>query len=167
MANPLSKRILKEIKDGMSSKIFYFFYDQNGEYGEANCCYVKWNFSDKYHKDETHILRFDFLNLGEGKMFPKNPPVVRFITPMSAPFVFEDGTICLDILGHKYHEHDKNFDGWSPMMNVSTIFNSIIALITQDNITGFTLVKNYYANKMKTDAYSKIKKMVEMKFSNE
>lgn len=55
--------------------------------------------------------------------YPHKPPVVRFTTRVFHPNVYQDGSICLDIL-------DKE---WSPVFDVCGILTSIQSLLTDPN----------------------------------
>merc|ERR1711894_718384 len=52
--------------------------------------------------------------------YPNKPPKVKFITDMFHPNIYNDGSICLDILSHM----------WSPVYDVSSILLSIQTLLT-------------------------------------
>ncbi|ORM41860.1 Ubiquitin-conjugating enzyme E2 2 [Babesia sp. Xinjiang] len=55
--------------------------------------------------------------------YPHRPPTVKFTTKIFHPNVYQDGSICLDIL-------DKE---WSPVFDVSAILTSIQSLLTDPN----------------------------------
>jgi ubiquitin-protein ligase len=158
--NMLSKRILKEIKIGSTSKLFYFLYDPEGTWGPKNCCYVKWKVVDGPYKDQIHILRFDFLNLGLDRSFPKNAPSVIMMTPMIHPHIHVN--ICLDILGTHKSKND-----WSSIYNIEAIFNSIVALMSNIEHMNLTTVQSHYMLNIKKTEYKKIREMIETPFINE
>ena len=56
--------------------------------------------------------------------YPNKAPKVRFVTKMFHPNIYNDGSICLDILSHM----------WSPVYDVSSILTSIQSLLTDPNI---------------------------------
>ena len=56
--------------------------------------------------------------------YPNKAPKVKFITKMFHPNIYNDGSICLDILQHM----------WSPVYDVSSILTSIQSLLTDPNV---------------------------------
>mmetsp|Transcript_42490 Transcript_42490/g.83765 ORF Transcript_42490/g.83765 Transcript_42490/m.83765 type:complete len:154 (-) Transcript_42490:1209-1670(-) len=57
--------------------------------------------------------------------YPDRPPTVRFTTEMFHPNVFQDGTLCLDIIQ----------DQWKPVYTIGTVLTSVQSLLT-DPFTG-------------------------------
>ncbi|EAN31068.2 Ubiquitin-conjugating enzyme E2 1 [Theileria parva strain Muguga] len=55
--------------------------------------------------------------------YPNKPPVVKFLTRIFHPNVYQDGSICLDILQNE----------WSPVFDVHGILISIQSLLTDPN----------------------------------
>mmetsp|Transcript_19406 Transcript_19406/g.21581 ORF Transcript_19406/g.21581 Transcript_19406/m.21581 type:complete len:159 (+) Transcript_19406:32-508(+) len=55
--------------------------------------------------------------------YPSKPPKVRFTVPIFHPNVYNDGSICLDIIQDK----------WRPIYTVNTILLSIQSLLTDPN----------------------------------
>ena len=55
--------------------------------------------------------------------YPNKPPEVRFITNVFHPNVYNDGTICIDILKHQ----------WSPIYDVTAILTSLQSLLCDPN----------------------------------
>jgi ubiquitin-protein ligase len=161
----LTPRIIREIKIGKSSKLFYFLYDPDGEWGPKNCCYIKWKFDESHYKGETHVLRIDFLNLKKGQKFPANAPNIIFLTPMKHPHVFPDGSICVDTLG--VHEGEAGYAGWSAMYNIETIFNTIDLLIKNQWMFKEEEVRKFYDDNILLNSYKKIRELVAKKFMNE
>ena len=47
--------------------------------------------------------------------YPQKPPIVKFITKMFHPNIYQNGDICLDILQNK----------WSPIYNIASVLQSI------------------------------------------
>ena len=56
--------------------------------------------------------------------YPNKAPKFRFVTKMFHPNIYNDGSICLDILSHM----------WSPVYDVSSVLTSIQSLLTDPNI---------------------------------
>jgi len=55
--------------------------------------------------------------------YPNKPPTVRFVSKMFHPNVYDNGSICLDILQNR----------WSPTYDVSAILTSIQSLLDEPN----------------------------------
>ena len=55
--------------------------------------------------------------------YPNKAPVVKFVTKMFHPNVYNDGSICLDILQNQ----------WSPIYDVGAILTSIQSLLCDPN----------------------------------
>ena len=69
---------------------------------------------------QTHIIEVKFTNT-----YPKDPPKIKFISPIVHPNVHGDG-ICLSIL----NSHGPGWEGgWSPMYDVDAIFMSLIVFL--------------------------------------
>lgn len=71
--------------------------------------------------------------------FPNKAPLVRFLTKMFHPNIYNDGTICLDILQNE----------WSPIYDVQAILTSIQSLLCDPNPNS---PANSEAAKMYSDA---------------
>ena len=146
----LNKRILHEIQVGKKSKLFEFFYDQNGKFGDKDLCYIRWKVKDGIYKNQTHVLQIKFIyGSNEIKIFPKNPPNIIFVTSIYHTNIAIGGTICLDVL----KEDPQNPQSWSSMYGIETIFNSIVNLLDDHNIKSpFNInASNDYQNKSKED----------------
>jgi len=63
------------------------------------------------------------LRLTFGDQYPEKPPRVRFTSELFHPNVFNDGTLCMDIIQ----------DQWSPCHNVCTLLTSIQSLLCDPN----------------------------------
>lgn len=74
--------------------------------------------SDTPWEGGVYSLRLTF-----NDMYPEKPPKVRFITEMFHPNIYNDGTICLDIINER----------WSPIYSVASILTSIQSLLTDPN----------------------------------
>ena len=55
--------------------------------------------------------------------YPNKPPKVKFLTKMFHPNIYNDGSICLDILSNM----------WSPVYDISSILTSIQSLLCDPN----------------------------------
>lgn len=84
--------------------------------------------------------------------YPNKAPKVKFLTKMFHPNIYNDGSICLDILQAM----------WSPVYDVSSILTSIQSLLTDPNVNS---PANNEAAKMYVDNYQeyvvRVKKVVE------
>ncbi|RZC66226.1 hypothetical protein C5167_009916 [Papaver somniferum] len=63
------------------------------------------------------------LRLTFGDCYPEKPPRVRFTCEIFHPNVYQDGTLCMDIIQ----------DAWSPCHSVCTILTSVQSLLTDPN----------------------------------
>ena len=55
--------------------------------------------------------------------YPNKPPLVKFVTKMFHPNIYNDGKICLDILQNQ----------WSPIYDVAAVLTSIQSLLSDPN----------------------------------
>lgn len=81
---------------------------------------------DRY-RDQYHILEFikKYSYGNTYKMYPLDPPLVRFLTKIYHPNVSEEGGICVDIL--------KDSSKWSKEYKFDTVIRSIEALLEDPN----------------------------------
>ena len=63
------------------------------------------------------------LSLEFSEDYPNKSPTVKFLSKMFHPNVYNDGSICLDILQNK----------WSPIYDISAILTSIQSLLCDPN----------------------------------
>lgn len=82
----------------------------------------------------TLLLIFD-------ETYPFNPPIVKFISRMFHPNVYENGDLCLDILKNK----------WSPTYDVLAVLLSIQSLLNDPNINSPANIEA--ADMLKNDKY--------------
>merc|ERR1711899_111656 len=74
--------------------------------------------ADTPFEDGTFKLQIEF-----SEEYPNKPPKVKFLSKMFHPNVYNDGSICLDILQNR----------WSPTYDVSSILTSIQSLLDEPN----------------------------------
>ena len=55
--------------------------------------------------------------------YPFKPPAVRFVTPISHPNVYPDGSVCVDLLGAQ----------WAPACDVRSVLMTLQLLLAQPN----------------------------------
>jgi ubiquitin-protein ligase len=69
------------------------------------------------------------------KEYPMKPPVVKFTNRLFHPNVYHDGKLCISILHEGTDEtgYEDETERWSPILNVQTIFMSIISLLDDPN----------------------------------
>lgn len=116
---------MKEIKLARESKLFDFFYDCDAKYNIPHTAYLRFIVADGVYIGQQHLLRIKFVyGDNERYTFPKNPPLVEFMTPIFHANISSEGIICLDVLKQ---------DKWSPLYNMEHIFNSIILLLNEPN----------------------------------
>lgn len=182
MTTKLNPRILKEIKLGLESKLFKFCCDYDGIFGKANDCYIKWTVQDGIYAGQEHLLKVSFIygSLGGPLIFPKNPPNVLFLTPIYHSNISTNGIICLDVLKS---QDPNNPQSWSPIYNIEAVFNSIVNLLENQNVSSpmnfqasldFTKMQpdafknkcqDYYSTRMTENNNSSIKKIMEIGFA--
>lgn len=63
------------------------------------------------------------LTLNFTEDYPNKPPVVKFVSRLFHPNVYNDGGICLDILQ----------SNWSPIYDISAVLTSIQSLLCDPN----------------------------------
>jgi len=86
---------------------------------------------DTPFEDGTFKLKLEFT-----EEYPNKPPVVKFISKMFHPNIYNDGSICLDILQNR----------WSPTYDVSAVLTSVQSLLDEPN-------PNSPANAVAADMY--------------
>jgi ubiquitin-protein ligase len=123
----LSARILKEISFGVLSQEFDFIFDSDGIYGEPGSAYLRFSINNGPYNGQVHVLRIKFIyGSNQPYQFPKDPPNVTFETPIFHPNISTGGSICLDVIKP---------EKWSPLYGIETIFNSIVALLGDPNVS--------------------------------
>ena len=55
--------------------------------------------------------------------YPNDPPSIRFVSQLFHPNIYQDGSICLDILGNR----------WSPTFDIKIALCAVRSLLTQPN----------------------------------
>jgi ubiquitin-protein ligase len=173
MSTSFNARILKEIKLGITSDLFDFFFDGEGKYGELNNAYLRFTIPSGTYQGQVHLLRIKFMyGSNQPYSFPKDPPNVVFETPIYHTNISTGGAICLDVIKP---------EKWSSMYGLEQIFNSIIALLDDPNTSSpfngeasrkYTELKgnpakysqicmDYYREKMNSETYQKLWKLLQ------
>jgi ubiquitin-conjugating enzyme E2 A len=73
---------------------------------------------DTPFEDGTFKLKLEFT-----EEYPNKPPTVKFLSKMFHPNIYNDGSICLDILQNR----------WSPTYDVSAVLTSVQSLLDEPN----------------------------------
>jgi len=173
MSTSFNPRILKEIKLGITSDLFDFFFDGESKYGELNNAYLRFTIPSGTYQGQVHLLRIKFMyGSNQPYSFPKDPPNVVFETPIYHTNISTGGAICLDVIKP---------ERWSSMYGLEQIFNSIIALLDDPNTSSpfngeasrkYTELKgnpakysqicmDYYREKMNSETYQKLWKLLQ------
>lgn len=68
--------------------------------------------------------------------YPFNPPIIKIISDIFHPNVYENGKVCLSILNTEVDEtgYIKAEELWSPTLNISTVFIILEHLIAEPNL---------------------------------
>ena len=84
--------------------------------------------------------------------YPKTPPMVKFLTRVYHPNVYNDGRICIDILDRQ----------WTPIYDVCSILTSLQSLLTDPNPASPANTEAATLFRTDRDAYDrKVKECVE------
>lgn len=120
MSSITTRRILKDLKEIESENSDYFHILPN----EDNIFEWQGFFlgpEDSYYSGSILPISVLF-----PKDYPNKPPQVNFPAGLVFhPNIFENGSICLDVLQNK----------WSPMMNIKTVILSLMILLREPNIS--------------------------------
>ena len=68
--------------------------------------------------------------------FPKNPPVIKFISRIFHPNIYSNGIVCISILhpsGDDLYGYEKSCERWRPVHTINSILLSIISLFFDPN----------------------------------
>ena len=92
------------------------------------------------------------LHLEFSEEYPNKPPKVKFLNEMFHPNIYNDGSICLDILQNM----------WSPVYDVSSILTSIQSLLCDPNVNSpaNNIAANMYSNNYQEYVW-RVKQVVE------
>jgi ubiquitin-protein ligase len=149
----LHKKALVEIKKAIDSPDHDLFVDEDDVYGEPGCCYLRKTIQSGIYEGQVHVFRIKF-NYGthdEMHTYPRDPPLINFITPMWHTNVnYAGGSICLDVI---------KSDSWSPIYGLDAIMTSIIALLDDPNVNSPYNVKasqEYKSMRSQLGEYKKI-----------
>jgi len=86
------------------------------------------SWTGEIHKldDKRHRCRKYRLTIDIPERYPFKPPKVKFIDRIRCENVYEDGTLCIDILR----------DAWSPAFTLSLLMEAIVSVLTDAPVTG-------------------------------
>ncbi len=69
--------------------------------------------------------------------FPNMPPIMRFISTMWHPNIYEDGKVCISILHppgeDKFNQAETSDMRWRPIHGVESIIVSVISMLSDPN----------------------------------
>ncbi len=113
------KRIQKEIVSNQESKEFIF------NIVEPNVWTFTYTIPQGMYAGQIHTVevRLIYGVAPDIYIYPENPPLCKFLTPIWHPNISKNGSICLDVLKHE----------WSPCMMTSTILNALLILFENPN----------------------------------
>jgi ubiquitin-protein ligase len=92
--------------------------------------YLQFTVKSGVYKDQIHILEMKFRWSHDKQMYPINPPLVTFKTPIWHCNISRGGAICLDILRDQPNDPSSQ---WSRLYGIDAIFTSIILLLESPN----------------------------------
>lgn len=86
------------------------------------------SWAGEIHKldDKRHRCRKYRLTIDVPESYPFKPPVVKFIDRIRCENVYEDGGLCIDILGPM----------WSPSFTLPLLMEAIVSVLTDAPVTG-------------------------------
>ena len=129
MAN-IASRINNEYKRLIKKPMEYAKFEMN----ENNI--YEWKFIISGLNNSTYYKGGRYEGIVEfPKEYPVKPPVVRFTNRLFHPNVYADGKLCISILHEGTDEtgYEHETERWSPILNVQTIFMSIISILDDPN----------------------------------
>ncbi|KAK8810891.1 hypothetical protein WA556_003974, partial [Blastocystis sp. ATCC 50177/Nand II] len=69
--------------------------------------------------------------------FPNNPPVMKFLSRMWHPNIYEDGSVCISILHSPgvdmFNEFESREERWRPILSVEAILISVQNMLSEPN----------------------------------
>jgi ubiquitin-protein ligase len=108
MANLRIRREIQKLGDSTSNGIYYYPHNDD---------IYTWDITMEL--SDTKNIRLE-LTLPEN--FPYKPPKVQVISRLQNQYVYDSGSICLDILGPT----------WSPSMTIEAIMVGILSLLKEE-----------------------------------
>jgi ubiquitin-protein ligase len=118
MNDKISKRIIKEIEKIKSGEFNDVDITIPNEKNIKHLNAIVYGPKDTYYYGGKFII-----DIILSKDYPLKPPKIKFITKIFHPNIGLNGTICLDILQHK----------WSPAMSIANVITSIQLLLQEPN----------------------------------
>lgn len=113
----MNKRIQREISNAVKSELYTFNISDDGKYT------IKFLIKEGTYRDQEHVLDVKFI-YGD-KSYPTYPPLITFMTKILHPNASVNGAVCVDVLKDK----------WSPMTGMDSIFNIILLLLEEPNLS--------------------------------
>lgn len=115
-----AERLLTERKNMRKARGYMFYARPISSDGKLNI--MQWECG--FPGVDAYALGYFKLHLFFKQTYPFTPPVAQFTSPVYHPNVYDNGTVCLDLLGTK----------WKPSLGVERILYALQQLLANPNV---------------------------------